>query len=93
MRPTPRAVCTDGFSARVRGKLIKRVVFSLDGKRIASRIGSPFRVYVKAAAGRHIVKARVTFKDATRAKTFTMRYRACAAQVAQPRRGPSRFTG
>jgi len=93
VRPTPRAECTDGFSARVRGKLIKRVVFSLDGKRIASRIGSPFRVYVKAAAGRHIVKARVTFKDATRAKTLRMRYRACAAQVAQPRRGPSRFTG
>jgi len=93
VRPTPRAECTDGFSARVRGKLIKRVVFSLDGKRIASRSGSPFRVYVKAAAGRHIVKARVTFKDATRAKTLRMRYRACAAQVAQPRRGPSRFTG
>jgi len=93
VRPTPRAACTDGFRARVRGKLIKRVVFSIDGKRIASRIGSPFQVYVKAAAGRHIVRARVTFKDATRAKTLKMRYRACSAQVAQPRRGPSRFTG
>ncbi len=93
VRPRPRAACTDGFRARVRGKMIRRVVFSMDGKRIASRSGAPFQVYVKAAAGRHKVRARVTFKDATRARTLTMRYRACAAQVVQPRRGPSRFTG
>jgi Ice-binding-like len=93
VRPRPRAACTDGFRARVRGKMIRRVVFSLDGRRVASRRGRPFQVYVKAGAGRHLVRARVTFKDATRAKTLTMRYRACAAQVAQPRRGPSRFTG
>jgi len=93
VRPRPRAACTDGFRARVRGKMIRRVVFSLDGRRVASRRGTPFQVYVKAGAGRHLVRARVTFKDATRAKTMTMRYRACAAQVAQPRRGPSRFTG
>jgi len=90
---TPNSTCTDGFRARVRGKLIKRVVFSLDGRRIASRIRSPFQVYVKAAPGRHKVRARVTFKDSTRAKTLTLPYRACAAAVRQPRRGPSRFTG
>ena len=90
---TPNSTCTDGFRARVRGKLIKRVVFSLDGSRIASRIRSPFQVYVKAAPGRHEVRARVTFKDSTRAKTLTLPYRACAAAVRQPRRGPSRFTG
>jgi hypothetical protein len=73
--------------------MIKRTVFSLDGKRIASRRNSPFRVLVAATAGAHRVKVRVTFKDATRAKTMTLRYRACAAQVLRPRRGPSRFTG
>ena len=90
---SPRAVCTDGFSATVSGRQIKRVVFSLDGRRIASRNGSPFRVSVRAAPGRHKIRARVTFKDATRAKTLTLRYRACAAAVLQPRRGPSQFTG
>ncbi len=57
------------------------------------RSNSPFTVSVHAAPGRHNVKARVTFTDATRAKTMTLRYRACAAQVLQPRRGPSPFTG
>ena len=90
---TPRASCTAGFRARVRGRMIKRVVFSLDGKRIGNRSRSPFRVYVRAAPGRHNVTARVTFKDATRAKTLNLGYRACDAAVLRPRRGPSQFTG
>jgi hypothetical protein len=90
---SPNAACTAGFSARVRGHLIKRVVFSLDGRRIVSRIKSPFQVYVRAAPGRHRVTARVTFKDATRAKTLTLPYRACAAAERNPRVGPSQFTG
>ena len=89
----PRANCTAGFRARVRGRMIRRVAFSLDGRRISSRTRSPFQVYVKAAPGKHKVRAHVTFRDATRAKTLTLRYRACAAAVLQPRRGPSRFTG
>jgi hypothetical protein len=68
-------------------------VFRLDGKRIANRTRSPFRVFVRALSGIHHVRARVTFRDATRAKTMTMRYRACAAAVLRPRFGPSRFTG
>jgi Ice-binding-like len=90
---SPNGACTAGFSARVRGHLIKRVVFSLDGRRIASRVTSPFQVYVRAAPGRHRVSARVTFKDATRAKTLSLPYRACAAALRQPRPGPSQFTG
>ena len=90
---SPRAACTTGFTAAVRGHQIKRVVFRLDGKRIASRTGSPFRVHVRAAPGRHNVSARVTFKDATRAKTMNLGYRACAAAVLSPRQGPSQFTG
>jgi len=93
MRRTPHAACTAGFSATVRGRLINRVVFSLDGRRISSRTRSPFQVYVRAAPGAHKVRARVTFKDATRAKTLTLPYRACAAAVLHPRRGPSQFTG
>lgn len=89
----PRSSCTSGFRARVRGRMIKRVSFSLDGRHVSSRTRSPFQVYVKAAPGRHKVRAQVTFTDATRAKNLTVRYRACAAAVLQPRRGPSRFTG
>ncbi len=86
--------CTTGFTAQVRGKLIKRVVFSIAGKRIATRTRSAFRVYVRPEAGvRRTLKARVTFKDATRAKTRSFSYRACAAAALRPARGPSQFTG
>jgi hypothetical protein len=85
--------CTAGFHGAVRGRSIRRVVFSLDGKRTSNQTRSPFQVYVRAAPGRHAVTARVTFKDATRAKTLSLGYRACAAAVLQPRQGPSRFTG
>ncbi|HZV75722.1 MAG TPA: ice-binding family protein [Conexibacter sp.] len=93
LRRTPGLACTEGFRATVRGHLIRRVVFSLDGRYVSSRGSSPFRVSVRAAPGRHTLRARITFKDATRAKTRTLRYRACAAAVLQPHPGPSRFTG
>ena len=90
---SPRAACTAGFRATVSGRNIRRVVFSLDGRRIASSTGSPFRVLVPGMSGRHQITARVTFKDATRARTLKLRYRACAAAALHPRRGPSQFTG
>jgi hypothetical protein len=93
LRATPSGGCTAGFRAAVRGRLIERVVFALDGRRIASRTRSPFQVLVNARPGAHRVTARVTFKDTTRARTLTLRYRACAATVLNPRRGPARFTG
>ena len=93
IRRTPRDSCRDGFRATVRGKKIERVVFRIDGRRIASRTRSPFSVYVPARAGRHNVSARVTFTDATRAKTLNLGYRACAAKLLRPRPGPSPFTG
>ncbi|HVE67956.1 MAG TPA: ice-binding family protein [Solirubrobacteraceae bacterium] len=93
MRRRPRTTCTDGFRATVRGRMIRRVVFSLDGRRVSSRSRSPFQVHVRAAPGRHTVTARVTFTDATRARTLRLTYRACAAANLRPRRGPSRFTG
>jgi hypothetical protein len=93
VRPTPRQACTEGFRATVTGHMIKRVVFSIDGKAIGSRSGSPFAMSMRAAPGAHQVRVRVTFKDATRAKTMTLAYRACAAAVLKPRNGPSSFTG
>jgi len=92
--PSSLTPCNDGFTATVRGREIKRVVFTLDGKRLGTLTGSPFRVHVPAAfAGDGHLKARVTFKDATRSRTLTMRYRACAAAVVKPLPAPSTFTG
>ena len=85
--------CSEGFYGTVRGRRIARVVFRMDGKRIASRSQSPFRVFVRALPGRHVIKARVTFTDATAAKTLRMNYRACASALLRPRQGPSQFTG
>ncbi|HSK38247.1 MAG TPA: ice-binding family protein, partial [Arenibaculum sp.] len=93
VRPMPRQACTSGFRATVTGRMIERAVFSLDGTRIGSRTGSPFAMSMRATPGAHKVRVRVTFKDATRAKTTTLPYRACAAALLQPRRGPSTFTG
>ncbi len=93
VRSAPREACTDGFRATVSGRMIERVVFSLDGKRIGSREGAPFAMSVRATPGSHRVGARVFFKDATRAKTMSLPYRACAAALLQPRNGPAPFTG
>lgn len=93
IRSAPREACTSGFRATVRGHMIGRVVFSLDGKSIGSRTNSPFAISVRATPGAHRVSARVTFTDATKAKTMTLPYRACASAVLQPPHGPSQFTG
>lgn len=93
LRRTPGERCTDGFHARVRGAMIRRVVFSMDGTHLVTRTRSPFSVFVRRSSGSHNVRARVTFRDATAARTLTLRYRACAAAVLRPRRGPSQFTG
>jgi hypothetical protein len=93
LRSAPREACTSGFRATVRGHMIGRVVFSLDGKSIGSRINSPFAISVRATPGAHQVSARATFTDSTKAKSMTLPYRACAAAVLQPPHGPSQFTG
>ena len=93
LRRTRRSACTDGFRATVRGTRVKHVTFTLDGRRIRSRSRTPLQVDVPATSGAHTVRARVTFKDGTRARTLTLRYRACSAALRRPRQGPSQFTG
>jgi hypothetical protein len=93
-RPRASSSCVTGFLASVTGHQIKRVVFTIAGKVIANRTGSLFHVYVSPAVGkRGTLRARVTFKDATRPRTLTFAYHACAAAVLHPARGPSQFTG
>ncbi len=89
----PRESCTEGFRATVSGKMIRRVVFTMDGRRIKSSRNSPYSVLVRARPGAHKIRARVTFTDATSTRNYRFNYRACAAQVLRPRQGPSQFTG
>jgi hypothetical protein len=93
-KPQPSASCNAGFTATVRGREIKHVTFSTGGKQLAIRTGSPSSVHVAAAfAASGLLKARVTFKDATHTRTLSLRYRACAAAVVRTPSAPSTFTG
>lgn len=94
LRPEHRRACNYGFTATVKGTELKRVRFTLDGHWLANRVRSPFRVHVPASFSRRgVLRAHVTFKDATHAKTLTLRFRACSAAFKKPKPGPSKFTG
>ena len=91
--------CVGGtFRAVVTGRRIRRVVFSLGGRTIATRSKSPFGVSVKTGPGIHTLRAAVTFTDATSAKTLSLRFRSCGPATrpvvpSQPPVGPPGFTG
>ncbi|MBK5230344.1 MAG: DUF3494 domain-containing protein [Thermoleophilia bacterium] len=90
---TDRCVDTR-FRASVRGLFIRRVVFSIGGRVVATRSKSPFTALVQRfRGGSHTVKARVTFTDGTPAVTLRMRFVSCAAARSQPPRGPVGLTG
>jgi hypothetical protein len=93
LRRSRRSSCADGFTATIRGHLIRRVAFTLDGRALATVGHAPFRTAVRATPGAHRIRARITFTDATRTKVVSMPYRACAAALRNPAIGPSRFTG
>jgi len=77
------------FRAVVTGLRIRRVVFSLDGRSLATRSRSPFSVSVPSLTGVHLLRVRVTFTDATRPASFRLRYRSLAVA----RGTVPRFTG
>lgn len=87
----------DNFFVVVRGLLIRRVVFSLSGRVVATRSAPPFRALVTAPRGIRTVTARVTFSDSTPEATLRLRFKVCAEVAARPPRQPSRpppgFTG
>jgi hypothetical protein len=80
------------FTTVVTGLSIRRVVFSLGGRVIATVSRSPFEALVEPVGGIHTVKARVTFTDGTPKATLSMRFRTCAATAGSvtPRRSPTR---
>ena len=90
--------CVDrSFRAVVTGLLIRRVVFSVGSHVIVTRNRAPFEALVPDGSGIRTGTARVTFSDATPAKTLKLRSRACAAAASRvaPRkpRTPSTPTG
>ena len=93
--------CVDrSFRAVVTGLMIRRVVFSVGSHVIATRTKAPFEALVKDGSGIRTVSARVTFRDATPAKTLKLRSRACSAAASRvaPRKPrtpgtPTGFTG
>ncbi|MEA2497521.1 MAG: hypothetical protein QOJ29_5432 [Thermoleophilaceae bacterium] len=85
------------FHARIRGTKVAKVVFTLDGHRIATRTRKNFRgtFAVRIDPGRleigvHRLVAKVTFQrgSATKAKTFRLGFQRCPRALRAPR-----FTG
>ena len=86
---TPHATCTSGF--RADGARPADQARRLPPRRQAHQQpaqAARYRVFVRALPGAHTVTARVTFKDATKAKTLALGYRACADAVLAPAQRP-----
>jgi hypothetical protein len=83
---------TTAASSRVtvRGREIKSVVFTDNGKRIPNT--SKTQTTVPSTPGTHVVVAHVTFTDTTKPQTETTTFRV-RFPVVHPRHGPSQFTG
>jgi hypothetical protein len=77
----PTSCVSKTFTATVKGKRIRKVVFSLGGHTIATRKSDPFTASVDPGSGTHALKAHVTFTDGTPAKTLNIAIKACAASV------------
>ncbi|MEX0992717.1 MAG: Ig-like domain-containing protein [Solirubrobacterales bacterium] len=93
LRGAKRSCVRRTISARVTGKEIKNVVFSIDGKRRKTDSKSPFSVKAsvrKLRSGVHRLTARVRFSAASAAKPTTKRFsfQRCARKAAKPK-----FTG
>ena len=93
----PTGCVAKSFFARVRGQNVARVVFRLDGRRIATltrpNSGTTFRVRVNPARlkiGVHRITATITYAAATKKRPETRRisFQRCARKLAAPR-----FTG
>lgn len=82
---------SEGVRATVRGKKIRKVVFTDGGVPIGGS-GPPHQVRVPATPGTHVVVAHVTFTDSTPPQTMRFRFRV-PMPVLHPRSGPSQFTG
>jgi hypothetical protein len=89
--------CVGGrFRAVVTGTRIRRVVFTVGGRTVATRTRAPFQAWVVTRGGVHTARALVTFADATRPVRLRLVFRTCAeprAAVVGPVRRTPHFTG
>lgn len=87
-----RGRCTSrSFGATVRGRSIRSVVFSVDGRRVRTDRSSPFTARISTTRpGTHRVSARITFATDSRtaARTRSFSFRRCDSGGP-----PVRFTG
>ncbi|MEA2664335.1 MAG: hypothetical protein QOI11_1279, partial [Candidatus Eremiobacteraeota bacterium] len=74
--------CVDGFQAVVNGLFIRRVVFTIGGRVIATRSKAPFTVSVGSGDGIRTLKAKVTFTDGTPTVRLSMKFRSCSVRAA-----------
>jgi hypothetical protein len=86
------------FRVAVTGLRIRRVVFSLGSKVVATVSKAPFQANIGAIGGVQIITARITYTDGTPAAHLHLRFRACAAAAVSvphpaPPLIPSGFTG
>jgi len=89
----PSGCVKQAFTARVSGRAIKKVTFSVDGRRIKTDTKSSFAVKInpnRYGFGRHRVNALVQFKasSGTKARRLPLTFRRCAQGAVAPR-----FTG
>jgi len=76
------------FRASVTGLRIRRVVFSIGERVIATRGRAPYEALITHKKGVHTLLARVTFTDGTRSVKLKMRFRSCAAAKRSVKQGP-----
>jgi hypothetical protein len=102
MRSLGRSCRRRPFTAAVRGRSIRKVTFSLNGRRLrrVRRRGETFTARIdprRLRPGRHRLSARVAFESATgtSARTLRSRFSVCArrAQRRSDRRASPRFAG
>lgn len=91
----PEDRCVDrSFRASVSGLKIAKVVFSVGKRVVGTRTKAPYSVVIaRFFGGVRVVKARVTFTDATKPVNLRMSYRACGAATSAVPTSPTPFTG
>lgn len=87
--------CVDrSFKVSVTGTKIRKVVFSIKGKQLASRSKAPYSATIQVYdGGTRTINARVTFTDGTKTANLKLRFKACAEATAQTPDNPAGFTG
>ena len=75
---TNQCVYRKNFRAIVTGLFIRKVIFQLDGRTIATRTHAPFSATVKPRDGARKLTARVVFSDGTKTVLINLHFRSCS---------------